>query len=250
MTRNKGDVARVGTNMEHIPKEVWIAVGAVIAAFIAATVSLGSLVNTKEKDLVEFRSKWLDSITADLSALLGLVDVITRFVDTRPNTKLDESELAALRKDHKAEYTKLEESYYRVRTRLGDARHAELKKALDSLRAEFFGSCGNLEQIRTRQAEVTDAAERLFSAVWHDIKNGDEQFKRLVRLLKVSIATLTLAFVATACGVYRGTGYWTDGSTTVGVSTASNSNENPSPIEAAETENQCLEVASSQPAQP
>jgi hypothetical protein len=68
------------------------AIGAVVAALIAGTVSLLGLIISKEQKTSEFRQAWIDALRCDLSAFLTQINAIHDSINVRYENLADKVE--------------------------------------------------------------------------------------------------------------------------------------------------------------
>ena len=68
-----------------------VAIGTMIAAFIAGLVSLLSLIISKEQKVSEFRQAWIDALRAEISSLTRMPFMVTERLASKAVQELGRS---------------------------------------------------------------------------------------------------------------------------------------------------------------
>lgn len=149
-----------------------VAVGTIMAAVIAGTVSFLGLVISKEQKTSEFRQAWIDALRADISLYLSHINAIS---DSSVSTyKNDTDRINALM----PLYSKLNETNFNIVLRLNhrEKLHSNIIQCLDAF--QDFSQRGELGSgmIRPVEKEMLENAQQLLKAEWSRVKRGEPTF--------------------------------------------------------------------------
>jgi len=175
-----------------------VAVGAIIAALIAAMISLIGLIISKEQKTSEFRQAWIDALQEDLSVYLTQVRGICDGVAVSyPSLEKKVETLTPL-------YASLNKATFAITLRLNpDEPYAqEMLSAMSSLR-DVIGSPTALSpaNIQPHEAALLLSAKRLLKSEWRRVKRGEPTFVAA----KVGALLLVLAAVVFGGWLVMGT---------------------------------------------
>lgn len=178
--------------MYHLPDP---AIGAVIAALVAALVSLISLVISKENKTSEFRQAWIDTLRAEISAVVAHAWAIhgvflTGFESTQ---KLWESA--------RDDFVSMNVALASIKLRLNpnEADCVEILKSLNELEAHMStGECDK-KVIQEIEDRLVPLSQKLLKREWQRVRVG-EPFFRIFKFLLIVSVVACLVFLAIKFG--------------------------------------------------
>ncbi len=164
------------------------AIGAIVAALIAGTISLLGLIISKEQKTSEFRQAWIDSLRSDLTALLTQINAIHDATKVKYQNHAEKVE--ALR----PLYIPLNTSTFNILLRVNPT-EAKCKRLLNAMEAFNSLTADELklttENIRIIEKEFLDSSQALLKSEWRRVKSGEWTF----RIAKLSALTVVLASI-------------------------------------------------------
>ena len=183
-----------------VPIQAFVMIGAIVAAFLTGLFNITNIVISKEKEITDYRQKWLENINVELSEFLGQVETLTQLVEHKIKEKgrgLLEPDLLEFRETYKVHYEKLNQQYYRVTIRLDPKRDQELLVSLAKLYEDFFGNCSreNLEIINNGLKDVAGKAQEYTTKVWKLVKQGEPNFRKLRKTLIFGVVSIIAVLV-------------------------------------------------------
>ncbi|UFS77622.1 hypothetical protein LPB73_09685 [Tardiphaga sp. 37S4] len=182
--------------MVNIPEA---AIGAMVAALIAATVSLLGLIISKEQKTSEFRQAWIDALRSDLTAFLTQINTIC------DATKVKYSDHAEKVETLRPLYVLLNTSTFNILLRI-NPQEAHCKKLLTAM--ECFNALTSdeskltAENIRSVEADFLLAAQALLKSEWRRVKSGEWTF-RIAKLLALFV--ILASVIGGGIAAYRAT---------------------------------------------
>lgn len=171
-----------------------IAIGAVIAAGIAALASLLGLVISKEQKTSEFRQAWIDSLREEIAKLISHANSIHGALVA----KSDKATLAETWEVVRNDYVGINDATARIRLRLNPSEKGS--QAVLTAIAEIEGMInpGLIDAKRLNETEkrlVADA-QVLLKREWRRVRRGEPVFAILRMLLFVVAASVVVYLVA------------------------------------------------------
>jgi hypothetical protein len=151
-----------------LPKEV---AGTIIAAVIAAVISLLGLIISKENKVSEFRQAWIDALREEISAIITHASAIyAAHVAKFPDTP-------TLWQNARADYVGLNEASAKVRLRLNQKEQSSIA-ILDAL--EEHGSLfprdnsrPDFQQLALNHRKLLDCTRVVLKEEWRRVKRGE-----------------------------------------------------------------------------
>jgi hypothetical protein len=158
-----------------LPKEAF---GTIVAAVIAALISLIGLVISKESKVSEFRQAWIDSLRADVAAIITHANAIHgAYLANFSNN-------VTLWKDAREDFVNLNTALARIRLRLNPTKepHISMLKALAEHEALFSGKTTppDFSKLESLDRRVLDCTQIVLKQEWERVKSG-EPFYRVAR---------------------------------------------------------------------
>lgn len=187
--------------------QVYIAVGAVIAAFIAALSAFLGIVISKENKTSELRQAWIDSLREDISIFVAYGRRLAThykikihgLIQPRPSSteNVDENRLT------------LSEKYYAIKLRLNpnEQDHQQLAMQLDEVYAIAESEDRTEKQLEDIEIACDSAvaqAQTILKKEWERVKRGEPIFLATRRIALLSIFIIvTGAFFLFLFGLYK-----------------------------------------------
>jgi hypothetical protein len=175
-----------------------VMIGSVVAALIAGSFSYVTLISTKEQNVSQMRSQWIEGITEDLAKLFSEIELLIRLVEVElpvEGQPLARQHLKVFRNRHKENYERMNEAFALVRLRLDSSKHQDILHALGELHRLFYGDCHNTPEIMKTLDVLTAKTQIIAQDVWKTIRTGDTQYRRLSAFIIVIVAALVLALI-------------------------------------------------------
>lgn len=175
-----------------------VAIGAIGAALIAATVSLLGLIISKEQKTSEFRQAWIDALRSDLGSYLTQINAICDGSAIEYDSV--EKKVATL----SPLYADLNKATFAITLRLNpEEPHAQIMlQCMKKLGTELSDHTSlDPSSIRPIEAELLSSSKKLLKSEWERVRDGEPTFK----IAKVSALIVVIAAVIlTVCyGVFQ-----------------------------------------------
>lgn len=178
------------------------AIATIVAALIAAILSIVSLTLSKELKTSEFRQAWIDGLRDDLASFLSAARAFSRFMDAKRRLgddykskvlfPISDEKLGDLR--HVAAL-----SMYKIKLRL-NSDEGNQKKLLDLLDQAIVSQNKVLEE--GKKISVLDAVDRVanqsqvvLKQEWERVKKGEKAFRILRNIVAPGIAVITIMLI-------------------------------------------------------
>ena len=170
------------------------AIGAIVAAIIAAAISLLTLIIAKENKISEFRQEWVNELRNDIASAISSVSTINLLFGTEQQN------------GHKKEYveawTRTSETLARVELRLNltETDHEGLQMLIREAEALIRnGEQGvyNQQAAETLQDRVVLQTQTILKREWNRVRDGEPIFQ-LAKSISAAIFVIVpiIAFVA------------------------------------------------------
>jgi hypothetical protein len=148
------------------------AIGPILAALLAATVAIVSVVVTKEQKTSEFRQAWVDAMRADVACLLTVINAL-RDID-KMDLKPEKHWKAA-----SGFYQTGNDALFRIKLRLNpdELQHNEIARTIEQVERNFeHGTDPNRVRLAVAEKMLTIQTQRLLKAEWERVKRGEIPF--------------------------------------------------------------------------
>lgn len=146
------------------------AIGPVIAALVAATLSFLGLVVAKEQKVSEFRQAWIDAVRSDLGAVISSVLALRNVKATAKEEDLEAWKIV------QEEVVAGNAALLRLRLRLNpdEPPSAELLVFLERMET-LMNQAGPVDDdaMNTLEREIVEAAGPILKAEWKRVKRGE-----------------------------------------------------------------------------
>lgn len=169
-----------------------LAVGATIAAAIAAVISLLGLVIAKEQKVSEFRQAWIDALRDEVSALISHVNAIHAAKMT--GSKSASEAWALVRED----FVGVNNATGKIRLRLNPDEDISksILKVVEQLASILNSSAApDHQRIHDLEIELVDHTQKLLKAEWRRVKSGEKVYKT-ASIFAVAMVVGTAIFAA------------------------------------------------------
>lgn len=170
--------------------------GTILAALIAATVTLVGLIISKENKTSEFRQNWIDALRADLSELIGSFEAVVqtyRAAERDLEERGGDLTRTAMMNMVREEILLAETVYVRVLLRLNPIEHKSLVVCIEDLRKSVVDNTPDEDLAHSLEQKLIAESQRVLKKEWGVVKAGEKTFK-LTKLV-VGAATLILVFI-------------------------------------------------------
>lgn len=153
--------------MFGLPKEI---AGTIIAAVIAAVISLLGLVISKENKVSEFRQAWIDALRAEIAAVITHAHAVhgaylAKFQDN-----------STLWQNVRADFVGLNDAWARIRLRLNPKEQSSITilQALDEHEGLFpTGSTPDFTKLGVADRKLLEATSVVLKEEWRRVKRGE-----------------------------------------------------------------------------
>lgn len=187
-------------------ENLYILIGSIGAALIAALFTFINLVSTKEAKISEFRQKWIDDLRADIANFVSKMDLVLALskegkylTQNAANLTSDDlDELNRLREQCTAHFTDAKRSYTFIQLRINKIESDEEAKTINK---EFLAALKktNINPVHSDAREysghlddLVDKASALLKMEWKRVKMGEKGHVRAIRLA-IGIITSVVA---------------------------------------------------------
>lgn len=161
-----------------------IALGAVIAACIAALVSLLSLIISKEQKTSEFRQAWIDALRADISAVVAHANAIHGAAAAQFDTPAKTWEAA------REDFVGINQATANIRLRLNskEKESQAILKSIKNLEAHLSPGVLDFRELDTIEKQLVEDAQVLLKKEWLRVRSGEPVFQTAKWLFLLLIA--------------------------------------------------------------
>jgi|JI10StandDraft_1071094.scaffolds.fasta_scaffold1127550_1 hypothetical protein len=168
-----------------------IALGAVIAACIAALVSLLSLIISKEQKTSEFRQAWIDALRADISAVVAHANAIHGAAAAQFDTAAKTWEAA------REDFVGINQATANIRLRLNskEKESQAILKSIENLEAHLSPGVLDFRELDTIEKQLVADAQVLLKKEWLRVRSGEPVFQAAKWLFLLLIVT-SVAFIS------------------------------------------------------
>ncbi|HEV2595763.1 MAG TPA: hypothetical protein VGU01_11230 [Sphingomicrobium sp.] len=176
-----------------------LSIGAVVAALIAALVSLLGLVIGKEQKTSEFRQAWIDALRAEFVSYTSSLNLISDKLRARyPSTTAKVAELTGA-------YEQLNRASFAIKLRLNPKEQAttDLLSAMSDFEALAQDDTNfTPSNIRPLQDKFTSTSQELLKNEWDRVKKGEPTFRVAKRGSFIALVVILVVFVARLASAY------------------------------------------------
>lgn len=167
-----------------------VAFGAVVASLIAGLVSLLGLIISKEQKTSEFRQTWIDSLRAEISALISHANAIHgAFIAKSP-----EEGPSSVWKNVREDFVGINQATASIRLRLnGKERPSQaILKTIEDIEKLFKpGTLPDITKLNGIEKRLVNEVNFVLKAEWGRVKEGEPVFQ-FAKYLAFAVVTFTL----------------------------------------------------------
>ena len=186
----------------------FVAAATVVAAFIAALMSLVTLVNSKEQKTTEFRQAWINALRTEVARFQAQARYIATAIHTAkrfdPNCFSRDSKAYEIYADNRRE---LANAYYLISLHFkpDDASFDELRDLLNKVLSDLrHPGKVTFEQIDASLALMTAKVRNLLKEEWERVKAGEAPYKWTKRAATSLLTILFIIILVAGFGAYQG----------------------------------------------
>jgi len=187
----------------NIPSSAYPAIGAVMAAIIAAGISFLVTVLAKEQKTSEFRQAWIDALRKDLSEFIATVDMLSSFHRLKMSRGHRPEDLVGFLEERSDDVRRMGVSYHRIMLRLNPQEHATIIGKLEKLLSIMSSYQKVLDETGVNELikGVIAEGQVVLKSEWRRVKRGELTF------VITKYVSLTLFVLAVCFAVLVGRGY-------------------------------------------
>jgi len=167
----------------NIDPKIWIAIAAVAAALLSATISLINMIISKDQKTTEFRQEWINSLRVELSDLLALAKSvraqsnIISFLDSKPNREKEEEAINKLLDKVKNHSKDLNNSHTKILLFLNPKEHKKLIDLISTLVKNSNSTSNDKDFNANKQNDlIILESQEVLKTEWERVKNGERTF--------------------------------------------------------------------------
>jgi len=171
--------------------------GTVIAALVAAAISLVGLLISKDQKTTEFRQAWIDRLREDVAEFLSYHSLMTYQIRLKnPGLENDIDYQNETLVDLKDEIVKLERVYAAILLRLNPKEHGHIVAKIDEIKS-LYSSKDILDPVlmNKHEIELLGLFQKELKKEWKRVKSGEIAF-RLARYLSIIFVILGIYILA------------------------------------------------------
>lgn len=154
-----------------------------LAALLAAVISLLGLVISKESKVSDFRQKWIDDLRQDVSSLIANALHVSRRITVE---------------DVAEEVSKCNEATACIRLRLNSskAQHVNVRESMLRL-ANAVHEKARQDKITSLATDLSDTTQILLKSEWERVKAGERVYRYTLRSLFLLFTLVVLKYLRT-----------------------------------------------------
>ncbi|SDO15212.1 hypothetical protein [Vreelandella arcis] len=180
--------------MENLPVTVYVALGAIAAAFISGFWSLVNLIISKDQKVSEFRQSWIDSLRQEVSEFSGsLLSLNTSWLYFSATHGGEDVGNEFVRQNVER-INKIESQRTSIFLRLNPNEHTELISQLEDLE-RMYTSPNSLQSgsFNTALEHFVEEVQKELKKEWERVKSGEKSFRYTRNFLLASFIFAGLA---------------------------------------------------------
>lgn len=182
-----------------LPPTIFIAIGAVLAAFISGVFTYVNLITSKDQKTSEFRQEWINSLREELSNFIAAVDhigsLLVYYKESCENHDTLQERYDKVIHDHPDLLTKINSDYSKIKLRVNPEEDKEFLRKLVVVYEIFSeGDIPNsLGEINEKISSLIEEAQTLLKREWERVKTGEPTYRitKYAALLFLSIVLLS-----------------------------------------------------------
>ncbi|SBS31189.1 hypothetical protein MSP8886_02015 [Marinomonas spartinae] len=166
----------------ELPATIFIAMGAVLAAFISGIFAFVNLVTSKDQKTSEFRQIWIDSLREDLSRFISLVDHMASLLIYYQETCQNHDEMMkrydkSLHDNHNL-VAEIRELHTRILLRINPKDDLALVESLEEVHKLFDSNVipESSMEIEEKINKLVYSSQFLLKNEWRRVKRGEPAY--------------------------------------------------------------------------
>jgi len=188
----------------EIPATVYIALGAIAAAFITGAFSFVNLVISKDQKTSEFRQEWINRLREDISAFTSQVESVSAMYDfvlrNNPDISQSPKEQQKFVNSISANLREIANMHHRIKLRLNPEEHKSLIALVSEINGLFsdIKAISDVERVESLITNLIKESQIILKREWKRVKRGEIGFvltKYSALLVFVVILLLAVAYV-------------------------------------------------------
>jgi hypothetical protein len=179
-----------------IPSTVYVALGAIAAAFITGAFSFVNLIISKDQKTSEFRQNWIDRLREDITAFTSQVEFLSSLysftLENNP-ASLESPQAEEFVKTIHPSLREIANMHHRIKLRLNPKEHQRLINLVTEINGLFsdIKAISSSERVEGLIAELVNESQSVLKGEWKRVKRGEVGFV----LTKYSALTVFVAML-------------------------------------------------------
>lgn len=188
----------------ELPATVYIAVGAIAAAFITGAFSFVNLIIAKDQKTSEFRQEWIDRLREDISAFTSQVESISAMYNfalrNNPNILQSPAEYEKFVNSVSPNLREIANMHHRIKLRLNPEEHKSLIALVSEINGVFSDvkAISDFERVESLITNLIKESQIVLKHEWKRVKRGEIGFvltKYGALLFFVAMLLLAVAYI-------------------------------------------------------
>ncbi|MFH1236418.1 MAG: hypothetical protein V1685_05815 [Parcubacteria group bacterium] len=197
----------------ELPATVYIALGAIAAAFITGAFSFVNLIIAKDQKTSGFRQDWIDRLRDDISVFTSQVESVSAMYNfalrENPNILQTSTEYEKFVNSISPNLREIANMHHRIKLRLNPKEHEVLIGLVSEINGIFrdIMAISDFDRVETLIANVIEESQIVLKREWKRVKRGEIGFvltKYGALLFFVAMLLLVVAYVQGWLGITFG----------------------------------------------
>ena len=186
--------------MDALPGQLFVAVGAVIAALIAGAFSYFNLVTSKEAKVSEFRQEWINALRTEISTYVSRIHAVTTLGNYINSNPIEDKYDIDLLRERSRLYEEALAAYNSIHLRVNKNETVAIAKDINDkfvLAIEEAQECykaGEEDDLGYRLEQVIEKAGPLLKHEWNRVRDGEPSYRWAKRGAVILVCGAILAF--------------------------------------------------------
>jgi len=189
--------------VDAVPGQLFIALGAVVAALIAGAFSYFNLVSEKESKVSEFRQNWINELRTEISTYVSRIQAVTTLGSYIHNTPVEDKYNIELLRERSRLYEEALSAYHSIHLRINkNEKRPDAKRINDSFVSAIEESqecykAGEEDDLGYRLEQVVETAGPLLKHEWNRVRSGEPSYRWAKGIALVLVCLAIAAFGGT-----------------------------------------------------
>jgi hypothetical protein len=193
----------------EIPSTVYVALGAVAAAFITGAFSFVNLIIAKDQKTSEFRQDWIDRLREDITTFTSQVEFLSSLYDfalQNNPASLESPQVEDFVKTISPNLREIAHMHHRIRLRLNPKEHRRLLELVSEINGLFsdIRAISHFERVDSLIENLIKESQVVLKSEWKRVKRGEIGFiltKYAALIIFVAMLLLTIAYLRGWIGI-------------------------------------------------